>query len=94
MSILHRNAFSFCAPALPKTADDRLFSKAVCRLPLSAGRGQLFAKPALPTLTQPEPWFGRPPMPLLVRPFRSIGGLNSAQLNRLFDKVIGQGRFL
>ena len=94
MSILHRNAFSFCARALPQAADDRLFAKAVCRLPLAAARGKLFEKPPLPTLDQAQPWFDRPPAPLLVRPFRSIGGLNSAQLNRLFDKVIGQGRFL
>ena len=75
-------------------SNDGLYAKAVCRLPLAAASGYLFPKPPLPSVVQVQDSFERPPLPPLIRPLRSIGGLNSAQLNRLFEKVIGHGRFL
>jgi hypothetical protein len=73
---------------------DGLYARAVCRLPLAVARGYLFPKPPLPSVVQIQDSFERPPLPPLSRPLRSEGGLTSDQLNRLFDKVIGHGRFL
>jgi hypothetical protein len=94
MSILNQASLSFCQTSLTSPSDARLLAKAVCRLPLTADYRHLFAKPPLPSVSDTNELFGRPPVPTLIRPLRRKGGFDQAQLNRLFDKVIGQARWL
>jgi hypothetical protein len=68
-----------------------VFSRAVCREPLAIDRGPLFSKPPLTLTPAGNQPFGRPPLPFLVRPLRAPWALDAAQLNRLFEKVIGHG---
>lgn len=94
VSHFNPNSLSIRQGAASLANSEGLYAKAVCRLPLAVARGYLFPKPPLPLVVQVQDSFERPPLPPLIRPLRSVGGLTSEQLNRLFDKVIGHGRFL
>jgi hypothetical protein len=63
MSILNRHSLSFCQMSLEQLPAAELFAKAVCRLPLTAVRRHLFAKPPLPNIEAEIVAFDRPRPP-------------------------------
>lgn len=60
MSILNHHSLTFCHSAFSPEPAVALFSKAVCRLPLSLARRNVFPKPSLPKFRAEAETFARP----------------------------------